>query len=184
MDIQSITVDLLSAEQADDGVLLHLEALINRVYQIAEADFWQDDYLRTDVHILREAIKKAEILTASCEGEIVAGIHISPMSKRIGKFGMLAVLPKYEGFGIGRLLVKAAEAHAISLGCDRMRLDLLTPVKGQNEGKQQLHKWYTRLGYTFLRKMPFEKAVPSEAEFLKMPCFFNLYEKKLYRLPN
>ncbi|MBL4755686.1 MAG: GNAT family N-acetyltransferase [Flavobacteriales bacterium] len=94
---------------------------------------------------------------------------------------MLSVLPKYEGFGVGGLLVKAAESYAKDLGCIRMVLDILIPVAGETPSKVQLMEWYTRLNYRFLHELPIEHAVYPEAKFLKMPCLFSVHEKKLLK---
>jgi len=68
MDINKLSVELLSAEQSEADVLDHLVSLVNQVYKVAEANFWKDDYLRTDVQRLRKAVGKSGILTASYEG--------------------------------------------------------------------------------------------------------------------
>ncbi|MBL4755687.1 MAG: hypothetical protein JKY52_19100 [Flavobacteriales bacterium] len=68
MDINKLSVELLSAEQSEADVLDHLVSLVNQVYKVSEANFWKDDYLRTDVQRLRKAVGKSGILTASYEG--------------------------------------------------------------------------------------------------------------------
>ncbi|MBL4754868.1 MAG: hypothetical protein JKY52_14890 [Flavobacteriales bacterium] len=82
---------------------------------------------------------------------------------------------------MGGLLVKAAESYAKDFGCDRMTLDILIPVAGENPSKVQLMEWYTRLNYKFLHEIPIEQAVHPEAKFLKMPCLFSVHEKKLLK---
>ncbi|MBL4658461.1 MAG: GNAT family N-acetyltransferase [Flavobacteriales bacterium] len=179
MNIEKLSIELLSTSGTDELALTLLVGLINDVYAVAEADFWQSNYLRTTENQVIKSIENSEIIVAKYEGVIIASVNVQSIGGRVSKFGMLAVPPKYERNGIGGRLVSAAEAHALANGSSKMRLEILTPVEGKHRGKQVLGEWYLRLGYRFIKQFPFEKHVPEEAKFLKMPCYFNIYDKEL-----
>jgi len=179
VDLTDVTIELLNEGGQHEPALTELAELINSVYRVAESDLWIDGYQRTDVETLKELIGNSEIIAAKLGGKTIACVHISSLGGVVFKFGMLSVPPKYEGKGIGGRLVEAAEVHALSLGANKMRLELLTPGEGQHKGKLALQEWYIRLGYVFVKERPFEKVAPNEAPNLRMSCFFDIYEKPL-----
>lgn len=179
MIINELSIELTVLPDEEFVRVSDLVELVNEVYEVAEADFWRDGYLRTSFEEMEKAVKNGEIIAATWHGELVACVHVWSLNSTTSKFGMLSVSPKYEGNGIGRLLVSAAESLALNRGCRKMRLALLTPVEWEHSGKTVLKDWYLRLGYEFIRSFAFEKAVPQEAHKLKMPCTFNVYDKKL-----
>jgi len=129
--------------------------------------------------LLGDAIGREEVIGAKFGGDIIACVRVEFIGSKVAKFGTLSVSPDFEGNGIGGLLVKAAENYAISRSCNKMRLELLTSTEWEHKGKQELHIWYSRLGYKFVTQFPFEEIAAQEAKSLRTPCFFNLYEKRL-----
>ena len=179
VDLSKLTIELLSVEEVHGDTLTDLEELINTVYAVAEAEFWVTGYKRTNAEALLEAVQNSEVIAAKCKGDIIACVHLTMEGDSVAKFGMLSVPPKFEGNGIGGKLVKAAERHAFDSGCRKMRLELLTSKEWEHDGKQQLHEWYTRLGYVFIKQFLFEEVAPLEVQHLRTTCFFNVYEKEI-----
>lgn len=55
-------------------------------------------------------------------------------------FGMLAVNPEYQGKGIGKQFLKAAEEHARTHGCSNIFMSVIS-------ARNELIDWYLRHGY-------------------------------------
>ncbi|HIA05696.1 MAG TPA: GNAT family N-acetyltransferase [Flavobacteriales bacterium] len=179
VDLSKLTIELLSVEEVHGDTLTDLEELINSVYAVAEAEFWVTGYKRTNAEALLKAVQNSEVIGAKWKGDIIACVHLIVEGDGVAKFGMLSVPPKYEGNGIGGKLVKAAERYAFDSGCRKMKLELLTSKEWEHDGKQQLHEWYTRLGYVFIKQFLFEEVAPLEVQHLRTTCFFNIYEKEI-----
>jgi hypothetical protein len=60
-----------------------------------------------------------------------------------------------------------------------MRLELLVPRTGTHPDKERLRDWYTRRGYTVVRRVPFEDYVPDAAPLLSAPGDILLFTKPL-----
>ena len=69
--------------------------------------------------------------------------------KKLAELGMLCAHNDCLGQGLGKVLVKAAEKRAKNMGCETIRLEILSPTNFQHAMKVRLHGWYTgSLGYT------------------------------------
>ena len=60
---------------------------------------------------------------------------------------MLNVAEDHRRSGAGRALIAAAEERCRASGCQRIRLQLLTPKDFVHPVKVWLEQWYTQLGY-------------------------------------
>jgi GNAT superfamily N-acetyltransferase len=97
----------------------------------------------------------------------------------VGEFGMLVADPARRGEGIGRELVRFAEALSRRRGLATMQLELLVPRSWSHPNKEFLHAWYTRIGYRPVRTGPIEESYPQLAPLVATPCDFVIYHKPL-----
>jgi len=163
----------------DERLVPELVGLINRAYARGEAGLWRSDLGRTDEAEIAEAIRAGQMLVARV-GERIAGcLRTRALSRTTSDVGLMGVDPGAWGGGTGRALVDAAEALARSRGATRMRLELLVPRTGTHPEKERLREWYTRRGYAFVRRVPFEDYVPQAAPLLSAPGDILLFEKPL-----
>lgn len=124
-----------------------LVSMINSAYRATEGvQGWTHeatllDGVRTDSEHLRELFERVDsvILLAVDEQKILGSVHLEKHDAVL-YFGMLAVDPKLQSKGIGRFLVQAAKDHAFSLGCDRIRLTVISV-------RTELIEWYERHGF-------------------------------------
>ena len=81
---------------------------------------------RTDEERLAASMEKGILLVAeSDDGRILASVY-TELRGTHGYLGMLAVDPAYQRYGLGRRLMKAAEAHFRDLRCDRLEITVLS----------------------------------------------------------
>jgi ribosomal protein S18 acetylase RimI-like enzyme len=103
---------------------------------------------------------------------ICAAVLFQPPGQRPGLppshayLGMLSVLPALQGMGLGRRLVRVAEAMAEATGATAMSLQLVSL-------REELSRWYRSLGYREVGTRPFNY------HMLKRPCHFIEMEKTL-----
>jgi ribosomal protein S18 acetylase RimI-like enzyme len=74
-------------------------------------------------------------------------------------FGMLSVLPGLQGLGLGRRLVRVAEALGEATGATSMTLRIINL-------REELSRWYRSLGYREVGTTPFSHPA------LRRPCHF------------
>jgi ribosomal protein S18 acetylase RimI-like enzyme len=77
-----------------------------------------------------------------------------------GYFGMLAVGPGLQGQGIGKRMVRIAEALAEAAGCTRMTMKIVNL-------REELGRWYRSLGYREVGTTPYVVHRP-----VKRSCHF------------
>ena len=95
---------------------------------------------RTDHENLERLMTKGNFLVASdAAGQLMASVYVELRGLR-GYFGMLAVAPEFQGRGLGRVMVEAAEAHCRNSGCAAMDINVLSL-------RTELPPFYRRLGY-------------------------------------
>ena len=158
-----MTILIRSAVPAD---LPALHALIERAYRgeparagwTHEADLLRGP--RTDVATLAAIIASPDsVMLIAVESEggdkdggtIVACVQVSDKGG-IGYLGQLAVEPKRQTGGLGRMMIAAAEDHARRLGATRMEMTVIGD-------RTELIAYYTRRGYTAtgeVRSFPWE----------------------------
>src|SRR3990170_8744088 len=113
----------LSAPYADDTELVSaLSQLVNGVYDVAEQGLWEPESARTTAQEIASLIRSGEITVAFLDDELVGCVRIHELSDRICEFGMLAAAAHRRGAGIGRELVRFAEAFAVEHGREIMQL--------------------------------------------------------------
>jgi ribosomal protein S18 acetylase RimI-like enzyme len=85
--------------------------------------------------------------------------------------GMFSVSPGVQGGGIGKLLLHAAEAHAVTVGCTSIIMNVI-------EARQELISWYKRYGY---EDTGVKKPFPDDDRFGRptRPLEFTVLEKTL-----
>jgi ribosomal protein S18 acetylase RimI-like enzyme len=104
-------------------------------------DQWDAEY--PDRRILAEDIEKRQMFVVTFDGRIVSGIVMNTSepegygaadwTDREGRFAVihrLCIHPDFQGLGIGKLTLRAAENHLRDMGCTSVRLDafLLNPA--------------------------------------------------------
>jgi GNAT superfamily N-acetyltransferase len=161
------------------SVVTELVRLINRAYAVGEAGLWKAHVDRTDEREIADAIRAGQMLVATAGDRIVGCLRTRALDARTSDLGLMGVDPDAWGGGIGRTLVSAAEELARSRGATTMRLELLVPRTGTHPDKERLREWYTRRGYTVVRRVPFEDYVPQAAPLLSAPGDILVFTKPL-----
>jgi ribosomal protein S18 acetylase RimI-like enzyme len=140
------------ATSADIAALVRV---INRAYAV-EAHLFHGG--RTDEAEVRERLAKpnASFLvidgTPSANGSAaLAGAVFVELCGERSYFGMLAVDPEWQGRGLARELITAAEAHAKEAGCAFMDIDVV-------DQRTELPGFYTKFGYVAGGSTPFPSA--------------------------
>ena len=100
-----------------------------RIIELVNAAFAVEDFLegtRTDPERLAVNMQKGTILLAEDErGELAASVYVEIRGSR-GYIGMLAVDPARQGRGLASLLLRAAEDHMRSAGCEAVDITVLS----------------------------------------------------------
>jgi ribosomal protein S18 acetylase RimI-like enzyme len=108
---------------------------------------------RTDEDRLAAAMDKGTILVAEDpEGGLRASIY-TELRDRHGYAGMLAVDPVYQGGGLGRRMMKAAEEGFRARGCDAVEITVLSL-------RPELMPIYKRFGFVETGTEPFHYPHP------------------------
>jgi|SRR5579863_4608459 len=95
---------------------------------------------RTDEIRMAELMRQGQFLVARNEaGRMVASVYIEKRGER-GYLGMLAVDPAYQGKGVGRTMLEAAEHQSRVEGCRYMDITVLSL-------RPELPPIYRKLGY-------------------------------------
>jgi GNAT superfamily N-acetyltransferase len=163
----------------DEALVPDLVRLINRAYARGEAGLWRGDLGRTDHAEILAAIRAGQMLVATARDRIVGCLRTRMLDATTADVGLIAADPDTWRGGIGRALVSAAEDLARSHGATTMQLELLVPRAGTHPTKERLREWYTRRGYTVVRRHPFEDYVPRAAPFLSAPSDILIFTKPL-----
>jgi ribosomal protein S18 acetylase RimI-like enzyme len=125
-----------------------LTSLINSAYRGEKAkQGWTHEAnliegeLRTDETVLQHMIAdpNAVILKYTSDNMIIGCVYLEKKEKNL-YLGMLSVSPDVQAQGIGKKLLKAAEAHAAKTNCNAIEM---TVISARNE----LIAWYERNGY-------------------------------------
>jgi GNAT superfamily N-acetyltransferase len=131
-----------------------LVRVINRAYAV-EKLFVDGD--RTSERQVRERLEAPHAVflavdDPSTPGELVAAVWVEIRGER-GYFGMLAVDPRHQGSGFGRLLVVASEDHCRAAGCRFLDISVV------NERKE-LPAFYAKFGFAPYDTGPFHSIAP------------------------
>lgn len=112
---------------------------------------------RTDLDALHEILADPAqvLLLAQADEDVRACVLIADKGDGLAYLGMLTVDPALQGVGLGRRLVRAAEAEAVARFAAR-RMEMTVIVQ-----RVELIAWYARLGYTATGEMrPFPMDQP------------------------
>ena len=139
-----------------------LAALVNRAYAI-EAFFVDGD--RTDAGEIAAIIRGGErFVVLERAGGLAGAVLVAhaPGDASCGYFGMLSVDPELQGFGLGKRLVKIAEAICEADGCTTMSLKIINL-------REELARWYRSLGYRETATAPYlHRPVKRDCHFVEM----------------
>ncbi|HEY1811673.1 MAG TPA: GNAT family N-acetyltransferase [Kofleriaceae bacterium] len=91
-------------------------------------------------------------------GALAAAVYV----ERRGYFGMLSVSPELQGHGLGKRLVRIAEALCEAAGCATMSIRIINL-------REELARWYRSLGYRETGVTPYtHRALKRPAHFVEM----------------
>jgi GNAT superfamily N-acetyltransferase len=138
-----------------------LAQLVNRAYAV-EHFFVEGD--RTDAVEIAQMMTTGTflVLDRALEGDergLAAAVYVTVTGEQ-GYFGMLAVGPGLQGQGIGKRMVRIAEALAEAAGCTRMTMKIVNL-------REELGRWYRSLGYREVGTTPYVVHRP-----VKRSCHF------------
>ena len=142
-------------------------ALVNLAYRVE--DFFKVGD-RTDEADIAGQMQRGFFLLHEEPGRIAGSVFVRITPPR-GYFGMLSVHPEAQGSGLGRALVRGAEAHAREHGCTEMDLSVASP-------RLELPPWYTKLGYREYGTEPWDRR-----ETISQPAHFILMTRSLLEEP-
>jgi ribosomal protein S18 acetylase RimI-like enzyme len=146
---------MISHASIDDAPAINI--LVNSAYRgdssrkgwTTEADLL--DGTRIDVHAVKDLIRRPETVILKYEesGKIVGCVELVKRGQKI-YLGMLSVSPELQAKGVGKQLLKGAEAEALKQGCTAIFMTVISI-------RHEVIGWYLRHGYidTGERK-PFE----------------------------
>ena len=139
------------AGEADIPALVRV---INRAYVIERAFKDGDRTDEEEVHA-RLTTKNAVFLVVDdgASPTELAGAVYDEIREERGYFGMLAVHPRRQGSGLGRLLVTAAEDHCRHAGCTFLDISVVNL-------RTELPAFYAKFGYAPYAIGPFVSNVP------------------------
>jgi GNAT superfamily N-acetyltransferase len=127
---------------------------VQRAVAVVNAAFAVETFLegqRTDESQFTNMMRKGSFLVAEDDsGQMLAAVYIE-LRGDCGYFGMLAVNPSWQGSGLGRIMVEAAERYCFRHGCKRMEITVLSL-------RPELLPFYRKFGY---REIGTEKFQPS-----------------------
>lgn len=101
------------------------------------------DGQRTDVEELNDLLTDPAqvVLVAEQDGALIGCVAVTDKGQGTTYLGMLSVDPDRQAGGLGRRLVRAAEAQAVErFGATRMEMTVI-------HSRAELIAWYERLGY-------------------------------------
>lgn len=171
-------IELLPSS-ADRVVVERVAALVNDVYAESEKGLWRGSADRTSGDEVAGFVAAGEVAVGFVDGDLAGAVRVRRLDDVTGEFGMLAADPARRGLGVGRELVRFAEAASRDAGCRAVQLELLVPRDWTHPSKQFLAEWYERLGYRVTHRADFAGDYPHLAPLLATPCDFLVYRKEL-----
>lgn len=148
------------AHSADADAIVRL---VNQAFQV-ERFFLDGD--RIHLEAVRELLNKGKFLLAEQAGTLVGCVYLEPRGDRF-YLGLLSVDPARQRSGVGRLLMRVAEADCRSAGARGIDLQLVSL-------RTELPGYYRCLGYEENGTAPFPESVQP-----RQPCYFIKMSKEL-----
>jgi ribosomal protein S18 acetylase RimI-like enzyme len=150
--VQHISTSVRRATSADAAALAEL---VNAAFAIEE--FFVDGD-RTHAAEIEQMMHDGAFLVLDHEGGLAAAVYV----ERRGYFGMLSVQPAFQGMGLGKRLVRIAEALCEASGCATMSIRIINL-------REELARWYRSLGYRETGIAPYtHRALKRPAHFVEM----------------
>jgi len=176
-----ISTSLVKKGDLSSRKINEITKLINEVYLVTEKEFWPHDgrYERTNRKELLRFIDNEELIIARSGREIIGAVHIYPIKEKICGFGMLVSSPKMRGIGVGSALMERIENWAKNNNYKIIQLELLKPIEYKHPDKEFLKAWYMKLGYEMISKTSYRELYPKQASLLKIPAYFEIYQKNI-----
>ena len=134
--------------------------LVNQAYAV---EVFFVDGNRTNAGEVAEMMTRGAFVVLEHKGGLAAAVFVEASG---GYIGMLSVLPEMQKHGLGKRLVRIAEAMCEAAGCDTAHLQIVNL-------REELARWYRSLGYVETGTKPFEHRA------LKQPCHFVVMRKSL-----
>jgi len=151
---------------------------MHHAYAVTEVRIWGENYQRMSLEDFISVIQKGEMIGAWMDDEPVGSIHTYRISENTFAFGLFSVDFAFNGRGVGRKLIEAAERKARNEGAQFMELEILKPENENLEVKEVLRAWYQRLWYHLTETMSFIKRTPAKKAYAKLfipRCVFDCY---------
>ena len=136
--------------------------LINLAFQV-EQFFIDGD--RTTIADVQNRMATGSFFLALHDQQVVGTVYAERRRTGRGCIALLAVDPKQQGYGVGRLLMNTAENHCAKLGCSGVDISVVNL-------RTELPPFYAMLGYRQTGTAPFPD---SRAQ---LPCHFILMSKE------
>jgi ribosomal protein S18 acetylase RimI-like enzyme len=164
-----LAISVRSATASDASALA---ALVNRAFAV-EAFFVDGE--RTNAREIERLIERGTFVVLEYDGGLAAAVYVArdagapnaaARDGERGYFGMLSVLPELQGHGLGKRLVRIAEAMCEAAGCGEVALRIINL-------REELARWYRSLGYHEVGTSPYDHRP------VKQPCHFVEMRKTL-----
>lgn len=157
-DVQDLSASVRRATSADARALADL---VNLAYSV-ESFFVEGD--RTSAAEIAQMMSGGTFLVLDRHGALSTGglggaVYVTIAGGR-GYFGMLAVGVGLQGRGLGKRLVRIAEAMCEAAGCTEMTMKIVNL-------REELARWYRSLGYRETGTTPY-----AGNRTVKLPCHF------------
>ncbi len=158
----SIATSVRRARLSDTAALAQL---VNRAFSV---EHWIIDDPRTSADEIAALIASSCVLVLEGAGGIAAVVVVHGLTARAEQaprhayLEMLSVAPELQGMGLGRRLVRVAEAMAEAAGAPAMMLRIMNL-------REELSRWYKSLGYREIGTSPWTgHALKRSCHFIEM----------------
>jgi ribosomal protein S18 acetylase RimI-like enzyme len=159
--VQDLTLSA-SVRRATSADAQALADLVNQAYAV-EGFFVEGDRT-TAAEIVQMMTTGGTFLVLDRHGDATVGgaVYVTIAGRR-GYFGMLAVGAGLQGRGLGKRLVRIAEAMCEAAGCTEMTMKIVNL-------REELARWYRSLGYRETGTAPYvpERTVKLACHFVEM----------------
>lgn len=152
----------ISVRRATPADAVSLAELVNEAYAVEQAFV---DGARTTPEEIAAMTRSGLFLVLEQAGGLAAAIYLERRGNA-AYFGMLSVRPELQGMGLGKRLVRIAEAMGEAMGSSEITLRIVNL-------REELGRWYRSLGYREVGTAPFDHASK------KQPCHFVEMQKSL-----